>query len=415
MKDTRTPRGFRNLAFTDIDEQSCSLRISSLASERALWFGLDIPQAEAERIIAYGKMLRNRMHLTQAMIQELLPPLRCFVETGHLDPQAPRPFFFFTDRYHQIGVLYEQWKDQEPALRLGLDLTQHVYLTPQVQRDPIRFRYYELVEQGRAPLTDPEDRADYTMHLSQQQVRELLPYLQFFAERGEFPVLADLDPILQQAYQLVGESGAPAAYTIVIDADSASRTYTLCVEEAPALDQQAIPADALVEVARCVLRALLNLGNIRSDGYEERLAALNAQGHVSLLPGKDERVEKEDDGEATPSVRIPLEKYLNKLEPPLILSLSRVSRKTVPLLFRQSYPPAKNAWFYSYTMSFGEKQIEGHCFQSKIIKVEPDVSDIISNFLLFSDGDEEAAQWVKQQLDALFTEEQLAELYETDY
>lgn len=187
MKDTRTPRGFRNLAFTDIDEQSCSLRISSLASERALWFGLDIPQAEAERIIADGKMLRNRMHLTQAMIQELLPPLRCFVETGHLDRQTPQTFFFFVDHYARVGVLYEQWQAEMPTLRFGLDLTQHVHMTPRIYQDPTRLYYYELVERERAPLLDPEDRFDYTMHLSQQQVRELLPSLQFFAENGTFP------------------------------------------------------------------------------------------------------------------------------------------------------------------------------------------------------------------------------------
>ena len=102
---TKTPRGFRHLTFADIDEQPCSLQRSSLASEAALWFGLDIPQAEVERIVADGKTLRSRMHLTQEMIQILIQPLHCFAETGHLDPQAPRTFFFFADRYHQIGVL----------------------------------------------------------------------------------------------------------------------------------------------------------------------------------------------------------------------------------------------------------------------------------------------------------------------
>lgn len=187
MKNTRTSRGFRRLAFTDMDGQACSLQISSLATESALWFGLDIPQGEVKRIVSDGKTLRNRMHLTQEMIRLLLPPLCCFAETGHVDRQMPQPFFFFVDRSQQVGVLYEQWQDQVPALRFGLDLTHHVTLTPQVQLDPTRLSYYELVERGRAPLMDPEDRFDYTMHLAPQQVRELVPSLQFFAENGTFP------------------------------------------------------------------------------------------------------------------------------------------------------------------------------------------------------------------------------------
>lgn len=69
-----TKRGFGYYEFKDKYGQECSLQDSSLASEAAVWFGVDINLK--------GEEVRNRMHLTQDQIKALLPILTHFAETG---------------------------------------------------------------------------------------------------------------------------------------------------------------------------------------------------------------------------------------------------------------------------------------------------------------------------------------------
>ena len=70
-----TNRGFRRVDFTDRYGAACSLQESSLATEAAIWLGVNDPMA-------------SRMHLTQEQVAELLPLLQHFAETGYL-PEAP--------------------------------------------------------------------------------------------------------------------------------------------------------------------------------------------------------------------------------------------------------------------------------------------------------------------------------------
>lgn len=68
LTKTTTERGFQLIEFTDRTGEICSIQVSSLATENAVWFGTD----------------HNRMHLTTDHLKELLPVLQKFVETGEL-------------------------------------------------------------------------------------------------------------------------------------------------------------------------------------------------------------------------------------------------------------------------------------------------------------------------------------------
>ena len=63
-----TNRGFVIGRFTDIYGEKCSIQKSSLATDDAIWLGVD----------------KNRMHLNKEQIAKLLPVLQKFVETGDL-------------------------------------------------------------------------------------------------------------------------------------------------------------------------------------------------------------------------------------------------------------------------------------------------------------------------------------------
>lgn len=60
-------RGFNILAFNDAYGEECSLQESS-SVEPSIWLGID----------------KNRMHLRQHQVKELLPYLQYFVEHGEL-------------------------------------------------------------------------------------------------------------------------------------------------------------------------------------------------------------------------------------------------------------------------------------------------------------------------------------------
>jgi len=59
----QTQRGFNYGDFTDVSGQKCSIQESSLATEWAIWFGLDN--------VKWG-----RMHLTRPMVQAFMPFFR---------------------------------------------------------------------------------------------------------------------------------------------------------------------------------------------------------------------------------------------------------------------------------------------------------------------------------------------------
>ena len=65
---TLTNRGFELFEFQDLYGEQCSLQKSSLATQDCIWFGVH----------------ENRMHLTQEMVQDLLPALCKFAVSGEL-------------------------------------------------------------------------------------------------------------------------------------------------------------------------------------------------------------------------------------------------------------------------------------------------------------------------------------------
>lgn len=103
MKSTTTARGFALINFTDYYDAKCSLQKSSLATDDAIWLGVDDPEpkvmaSQAHQLgvqtsetcgwvpypIPKGVSLTTRMHLTRERVKELLPALRHFVKTGEL-------------------------------------------------------------------------------------------------------------------------------------------------------------------------------------------------------------------------------------------------------------------------------------------------------------------------------------------
>nr|WP_039810927.1 hypothetical protein [Jeotgalibacillus malaysiensis] len=95
-KDT-THRGFGIINFKDRYGHECSIQKSSLAFEDAIWFGLDSadPSIMASKTKEGGTgwvpyhipedvSLNTRMHLTREQVEEILPILQSFVETGDL-------------------------------------------------------------------------------------------------------------------------------------------------------------------------------------------------------------------------------------------------------------------------------------------------------------------------------------------
>lgn len=89
MKIKATERGFAFGEFVDRYGKKCSLQKSSLATEDAIWFGVDNTGPHMG-LGPDGKPKPNqdvengRMHLTQAQVKKILPHLIKFAETGDL-------------------------------------------------------------------------------------------------------------------------------------------------------------------------------------------------------------------------------------------------------------------------------------------------------------------------------------------
>lgn len=75
IKSGKTERGFGLNKFTDLYGQLCSLQDSSLATTNAIWFGVDTDLNGRDC---------TRMHLSDNMVEKLLPILQRFVEKGYV-------------------------------------------------------------------------------------------------------------------------------------------------------------------------------------------------------------------------------------------------------------------------------------------------------------------------------------------
>lgn len=103
IERTKTGRGFAINLFTDRYDKECSIQKSSLATEDAIWFGILDPSPSIMAVHApkYGidpgdgtgwvpyhipeeVSIDTRMHLTRDQVEELLPILQKFVETGEV-------------------------------------------------------------------------------------------------------------------------------------------------------------------------------------------------------------------------------------------------------------------------------------------------------------------------------------------
>lgn len=101
LKLKHTVRGFAYYEFQDRYGDKCSLQKSSLATEDAIWFGIDDPSPkvmardaailgvsvnETEGWVPYPLpeqvLITTRMHLTRKQVKKLLPILQHFVDTG---------------------------------------------------------------------------------------------------------------------------------------------------------------------------------------------------------------------------------------------------------------------------------------------------------------------------------------------
>jgi hypothetical protein len=77
----------------------------------------------------------------------------------------------FTDKYGNKCSLQKSSAASEPCIWFGVDEIKPIHLVP---------------DKGWTPVEFPEDtQFNSRMHLTQDQVKELLPFLQRFAETGE--------------------------------------------------------------------------------------------------------------------------------------------------------------------------------------------------------------------------------------
>ncbi|MES0334756.1 MAG: hypothetical protein SFH39_00140 [Candidatus Magnetobacterium sp. LHC-1] len=97
MERSKTNRGFNLIEFLDLYETKCNIQKSSLATEDAIWFGVENanPQIMASKVIEGGVgwakypvsddvQFTTRMHLSRENVKELLPILQKFVDTGEI-------------------------------------------------------------------------------------------------------------------------------------------------------------------------------------------------------------------------------------------------------------------------------------------------------------------------------------------
>ncbi|WP_312596372.1 hypothetical protein [Stutzerimonas nitrititolerans] len=95
-----TERGFPRIEFQDLYNVACSLQLSSLAEQRAIWFGVDNPHPRVlgeggwtNVELPEGAVIASRMHLSRDQAKALMKYLHAFVETGDIlgKPQPVSP------------------------------------------------------------------------------------------------------------------------------------------------------------------------------------------------------------------------------------------------------------------------------------------------------------------------------------
>lgn len=75
----KTCRGFARADFDDLYSQKCSIQKSSLATQDAIWLGVDNTGPQMG-----NREVGDRMHLSREHVKALLPSLTKFAKTGNL-------------------------------------------------------------------------------------------------------------------------------------------------------------------------------------------------------------------------------------------------------------------------------------------------------------------------------------------
>lgn len=96
IKGRKTERGFKIFEFCDLNAHECSLQESSLATENAIWLGIDEPKPQifvggqgwTEIPLPEGTLHSGRMHLTLHQVRKILPLLQYFVEHNELPDES---------------------------------------------------------------------------------------------------------------------------------------------------------------------------------------------------------------------------------------------------------------------------------------------------------------------------------------
>jgi hypothetical protein len=78
FQKTKTERGFSIITFKDYYDAECSIQKSSLATKDAIWIGIN---DSGPKVLSSNS---TRMHLTREQVDELLPILQNFVDTGEI-------------------------------------------------------------------------------------------------------------------------------------------------------------------------------------------------------------------------------------------------------------------------------------------------------------------------------------------
>ncbi|GAF97073.1 unnamed protein product, partial [marine sediment metagenome] len=88
----KTERGFAYSEFEDLYGAKCSLQKSSLATDDAVWLGIDDPDPKRgppwkPYKLPSDVLVTTRMHLSREQVEAILPALQRFVATGELPEQ----------------------------------------------------------------------------------------------------------------------------------------------------------------------------------------------------------------------------------------------------------------------------------------------------------------------------------------
>ena len=97
LKETYTLRGFKLIEFSDLYGAKCNIQKSSLATDDAIWFGIENAEPKilafktkeggigwVDYPIPEDVLLTTRMHLNREQVAELIPILQAFVEVGEI-------------------------------------------------------------------------------------------------------------------------------------------------------------------------------------------------------------------------------------------------------------------------------------------------------------------------------------------